>query len=64
MTMIRSKRLKEKIINANYPVSLLTMLPMRTKNTIIRVDLSIKYDKGLKYISDDFYKRISTIEEP
>jgi len=36
---------------------------MKTKKSIKRIDISIEYDNGLKYVTDDFYKHISTIKE-
>jgi hypothetical protein len=62
--MIRNKRLKERVICANYPITLLTMQPMKTKMSMDYFNSTIEYDNGQKYINDDFYKRISTIKEP
>lgn len=61
--MIRNKKLKERVLYANYPITLLTMEPMKTKLSIEHIDNAIKYDNGQKYITDDFYKFITTIEE-
>ena len=37
--------------------------PMKKKKSIKRIDISIEYDNGLKYVTDDFYKHISIIKE-
>lgn len=62
--MIKSKKLRNKIINTYYPLTLLTMKPMRTEMSIETIDITIEYDNGSKYIQYDFYKRISTVKEP
>ena len=61
--MIKSKKTINRILDSKYPITLLTMEPMKTKMSIDRIDISIEYDNGLKYITDDFYKHISTVEE-
>ena len=59
--MIRNKQIVKRILEGQYPM--LVLEPMRTKKSVIRFDISIEYENGSKYILDDFYKRISTIEE-
>lgn len=61
--MIRNKQIVKRILEGQYPITMLVLEPMRTKKSVIRFDISIEYENGSKYILDDFYKRISTIEE-
>jgi len=61
--MKKNKSLIDRIIESIYPISMIMIQPMKTKKSIKRIDISIEYDNGLKYVTDDFYKHISTIKE-
>ncbi len=61
--MIRNERIIKSILEGQYPITLLVLEPMKTKMSVERSDISIEYNNGSKYITDDFYKHISTIEE-
>ncbi|MBO6051530.1 MAG: hypothetical protein J6P65_06075 [Bacteroidales bacterium] len=61
--MKKNKNLIKKIIESKYPITMMMIQPMKTTTSIKRIDISIEYDNGLKYITDDFYKHISTIKE-
>ncbi len=61
--MIRNERIIKSILEGQYPITLLVLEPMKTKMSVERIDISIEYNNGSKYITDDFYKHISTIEE-
>ena len=61
--MKKNKSLIDRIIESIYPISMIMIQPMKTKKSIKRIDISIEYDNGLKDVTDDFYKHISTIKE-
>lgn len=61
--MKKNKSLIDRIIESIYPISMIMIQPMKTKKSIKRIDISIEYDNGLKYVTDDFYKHISIIKE-
>lgn len=61
--MIRNERIIKSILEGQYPITLLALEPMKTKMSVERIDISIEYNNGSKYITDDFYKHISTIAE-
>lgn len=55
-----SKLFKDSIIENKYPITLLTMNPVVNENSDTKPKLAIHYLDGIKLISHDFYKHIST----
>ncbi len=55
-----SKLFKDSVIENNYPITLLSMIPIVNENSNTKPVLAIHYLEGVTLISHDFYKHIST----
>lgn len=59
---METKKIFRKLKEKEWPLTVLFMEKMINGNTIPNYVKTINYDNGDKYISDDFYKHISTYE--